>query len=451
MPELDLDELLAAYQRASPPVRAKPSPPKPGLNGLLLPDSSQERINEAEMILEAATVHHKPSHLFLLFSGGHDSLATTHLSFLLLQNTLRRYPTDLGYGPRIHVLHINTGIGVPQTRDFVRLVSWNYGWNYLEYRTPVSYVENVLTYGFPGPAQHTTMYSLLKERALRLAVRDLTPLHPLQVHQRLIYDLLNDMQPLPLRWQYALLRMVRTSLSKAITAYRQELRPMAFITGVRRAESVRRMGNVVPLQKHGRHWWLSPLTHWSKDDVLDYMEEAHLPHNPVVDTIHKSGECLCGAFAEVGELEELCLFWPEVGAYIKQLERQVREAGFPWGWETRPPSWWNTRKKGQLFLPGWEDYMMRDDPEPPGLSAPGFSPLCSSCNARFAESRSTGSTGKAGHKRCESGTCGPDPCSDCGARGESDRRGSAGASSPSQEPVKPGPGACENAYLFPSS
>lgn len=114
MPELDLDELLAAYQRASPPVRAKPSPPKPGLNGLLLPDSSQERINEAEMILEAATVHHKPSHLFLLFSGGHDSLATTHLSFLLLQNTLRQ-GSPVALGERSYPAHpSSTGRQTPQ-------------------------------------------------------------------------------------------------------------------------------------------------------------------------------------------------------------------------------------------------------------------------------------------------------------------------------------------------
>lgn len=417
MPELDIDQLLAAYQRARPPARARPGPPRPGLNGFLLPDSSQVRLNEAEMILEAAAVHHKPSHLFLLFSGGYDSLVASHLSFALLQNTLRRYPADFSYKPRIHALHINTGIGVPQTRDFVRLVSWNQGWSYLEYRSPVSYEENVLTYGFPGPAQHIAMYSQLKERALRMAVRDLTPLHPLQVHQRQIYDLLNDMRSLPLRCQYALLRLMRTSLSKAITAYRQEMRPMAFITGVRLAESVRRMGNVVPMQKHGRHWWLSPLTHWSKDDVLDYMEEAHLPHNPVVDTIHKSGECLCGAFAEAGELEELCLFWPEVGAYIKQLERRVKQAGFPWGWEGRPPTWWKAHNKGQLFLPGVEDYMMQGDEGPPVLSAPGFSPLCSSCNARFAASRPPD---LVGHKRCESGSCGPAPCAHCATTGGGD-------------------------------
>jgi 3'-phosphoadenosine 5'-phosphosulfate sulfotransferase (PAPS reductase)/FAD synthetase len=294
MLDLDHDGLFAAYERIAPMPPVKPRPPEAGLNGLLLVDSAQVRVNEADLILEAAVVSQRPSHVFLLFSGGHDSLAATHLSSMLLQNTLRRYPADFSYGLRVVVLHINTGIGIPQTREYVRLVTWNHRWSYQEYRTPVSYEENVLAYGFPGPGQHTAMYTLLKERALRMAVRNLTPPHPLEVHRGEINDLLNDLQGFPLRWQYGLVTTLRRYLTKAISAYRQDLRPMAFVTGVRRQESQRRMGNVIPMQKHGRHWWLSPLTEWTKDDVLDYMEAGRLPHNLVVDCLHKSGECLCG-------------------------------------------------------------------------------------------------------------------------------------------------------------
>jgi hypothetical protein len=138
---------------------------------------------------------------------------------------------------------------------------------------------------------------------------------------------------------------------------------------------VRRMGNVVSMQKHGRHLWLSPLISWSKGDVLNYRDAQALPHNEVVDVLHKSSECLCGAFAHAGELEELCLWYPQVGNYIKDLERRAYLAGKHWGWEEGPPRKKSKVPPGQLVFPGME--IEEDRLLPP----PGFSPLCSSCIA----------------------------------------------------------------------
>jgi len=39
--------------------------------------------------------------------------------------------------------------------------------------------------------------------------------------------------------------------------------------------------------------------------VNDFMADNNLKRNEVVDLIHKSGECLCGAFAKPGELKRL--------------------------------------------------------------------------------------------------------------------------------------------------
>ena len=366
-----------------------PTPVQPlletALNGFLVPDSRLWQVNEAWTILEASIITHRPDHIFLLFSGGYDSLVATHLSMMLISDTLRKYASHFGDRlPFPHVLHINTNIGVPETREYVRNVAHGCGWHYLEYTTPESYEATCLRYGFPGPGQHSTMYSRLKERALRLAIRDHTPPHPFTVHQHELYDLLNEIQGFPLYLQYAMLQLIRRYLTKAIKTYHEDLHPIVFITGVRQSESARRMGNVVPMQKHGRHWWLSPLTSWSKDDVLSYRDAHELPHNLVVDLLHKSSECLCGAFAKAGELEELSVWYPTVAAYIKNLEWRVRAAGFGWGWEERPPSHkrLSPLHTGQLLLPGLEEIMEEDTPE--NLPSPGFSPLCSSCNARFS-------------------------------------------------------------------
>jgi hypothetical protein len=62
-----------------------------------------------------------------------------------------------------------------------------------------------------------------------------------------------------------------------------------------------------------------------------------------------SGECLCGAFAQEGELERIRLWYPDTAAEIDQLESDVRAAGHPepfcrWGHGKGKP----TEKTGKL-------------------------------------------------------------------------------------------------------
>jgi 3'-phosphoadenosine 5'-phosphosulfate sulfotransferase (PAPS reductase)/FAD synthetase len=138
------------------------------------------------------------------------------------------------------------------------------------------------------------------------------------------------------------------------------------ITGARRQESERRMGHVTPFKREGARVWLSPLLTWSKANILDYKMTHTLPSNEVVDLTHKSGECLCGAFAHQGELQDLAVFYPDVARRLLDLQAQVRARGFPWGWEEHPPAYYLEMKRGQLCLPG-------------------FSALCHSCEARGTE------------------------------------------------------------------
>lgn len=237
-----------------------------------------------ERLLDIAIRRYKPVAVFGLFSGGHDSLCATHLVSQRPEFTA--------------ALHINTGIGVEQTRTFVRETCASRGWPLIEKRAKEDcgqdYDQLVLDYGFPGPFHHRKMYNRLKERALRQVVRD---------HKRRHTD------------------------------------RVLMITGVRRSESKRRMGTVEPINREGARVWCGPIAWFDERHKTEYMTKHNLPRNEVVDLLHMSGECLCGAFARDGELEwlEFCGFTQEVER-IKDLSKRAREKGLPSVWGAAPTS-----------------------------------------------------------------------------------------------------------------
>ena len=237
-------------------------------------------------LLSKAIEQYKPVAVYGLFSGGHDSLTATHVA--------AQHPAFTA------AVHINTGIGIEQTRQFVRATCERQTWPLKEYRAEDCgqvYRDIVVQHGFPGPMGHLFMYSRLKERALRKLIRE-----------------------------------TKTEFKDKVL----------LVTGVRSQESQRRMGHVEPIQVDGAKVWCAIIHDWSKRDCNDYIEANQLPRNEVVDLIHMSGECLCGAFAHPGELNEIELWFPETAAKIRQIEAEVKEVGHCWGWEEKPPY---TRKK----------------------------------------------------------------------------------------------------------
>ena len=83
-----------------------------------------------------------------------------------------------------------------------------------------------------------------------------------------------------------------------------------------------------------RTFWCNPIIHFGSRAMLEARESFEVPQCEASSLIHKSGECLCGAFAKPGELEELEYWFPETGAYIRSLEREAEKAGKPyckWG------------------------------------------------------------------------------------------------------------------------
>jgi len=247
----------------------------------------RRRFGLAMDVITEAVQTHRPSHVFALFSGGHDSLTATSIA-----------SKHLNFSGAVH---INTGIGIPETRKFVRQTCRQHGWTLKEYRARdlgQDYEKLVLERGFPGPAHHYKMYNRLKERALRTLIRE----HKQKWNDRIV-----------------------------------------LVTGCRSQESTRRMGHVERIQADGVKVWVAPIHDWTKLDCNDYIQHEGLTPNHVVQVLHMSGECLCGAFAHKGELAEIEMWFPKTAKYIKDLEARVKAAGHDWGWEGSPPKRGGTR------------------------------------------------------------------------------------------------------------
>ncbi len=100
--------------------------------------------------------------------------------------------------------------------------------------------------------------------------------------------------------------------------------------------------------------WASPLINWTKPDLARYRKNCGLtaggtpvPLNPVTSFIHMSGECMCGAFAHGGELDELRRFLPDEMSrdlldQIADLEEKIADSttipwwAKTWGWGGDP-------------------------------------------------------------------------------------------------------------------
>ena len=237
---------------------------------------------DAMRVLDVARREHFHKHemtaAVVMVSGGNDSLTLAHLV-------------------RPHVSHIgmaNTGVGVEETRQFVRDLAAEWQMPLIE-KSPKpqdSYRTFVVRHGFPGPGKHDHMFQRLKERCFR---------------------------------------QIR---SDCISNPRKQR--VLFIMGRRRAESKRRE-NLGELDRDGSIVYASPLINWTDDDMATYRATNDVPHNPVTDHLHMSGECLCGAFAGPGEEELVRFFYPDAMAQIDALAQDaanngVRAKRCRWGW-----------------------------------------------------------------------------------------------------------------------
>lgn len=269
-------------------------------------------------ILNEALAQHAVVGRYWLFSGGNDSVIVGHL--------LR--------GRFDAVLHVNTGTGIPETTQHVRDVATAWCNALHELHPKNSYEDLVMGRviasrganagvrpvwrGFPGPPGHKVMYRHLKDE-------------PLMTFRR---SVLGD----------------QTRLSH------KDRRKIVYLGGMRWGETERRFRNAEAIDADGSIVWVSPLVHWTNAHMNEYRarhrclrDHEHAPHhlcfpgalplNEVTEHIHMSGECLCGAYAKPGELDEIGFFYPAAAGNIRALQRRVEDAGIKncrWGQKNGP-------------------------------------------------------------------------------------------------------------------
>jgi len=161
-------------------------------------------------------------------------------------------------------------------------------------KDPQDYFQMIEERGFPGPGMHWKMYQRLKQRQIERFCR---------AHKK----------------------------------YKSR-QVVMIVSGRRKQESARRGQKVLgPHEREGRVIWSNPLWDFSKLDCARIMEFVGLKRSPVVDLIHKSGECLCGAFGSQNELKETAMWFRE-DPTIKRIaacEERLR-CKFGWGWGEGP-------------------------------------------------------------------------------------------------------------------
>lgn len=229
-------------------------------------------VDSGRAVLETLVDTHDPDHVYAAVSGGHDSMTALHFAAHCDAISLDG------------VLHLDTGVGIAKTREFVEEQCEQLGLDLVVLGNQNArfgherYEHLVKMNGFPGanPIAHSQIWKNLKEK---------------------------------------LTSRFRRSLDGSL----------ALISGVRKFESQNRYERLSNsgVQKVSNIVWASPLVEFTDNDLKTYRDYHGLDENPVAALLCSSGECLCGSFADRQNLPLIEKYFPAVAKQIYQLEWEV--------------------------------------------------------------------------------------------------------------------------------
>lgn len=259
---------------------------------------------QALSILTRAYEHWKPNWIFLLYSGGYDSVCSTHLAWA--------WAKVVPHG-RVKVISLDTGVAADGWREYVTLMGLREGWTHEIWNNPNPdfYIENAREYGFPYTKQMhwQMMYRNLKERTLDAVRRA----HKVNARDRCM-----------------------------------------LVSGMRRDESDERR-NTPEWLEDGAGLWVSPLVNWTSRQVYEYRVARSFEPNPFYETVGGSGDCECnwGQFTNIDTLERHS---PKLAAKIRPVHEECL-VKFGYGYGERASAALIAERAGQMVMPGIEPVM----------------------------------------------------------------------------------------------
>lgn len=245
--------------------------------------------------------------LWALYSGGHDSLVSTYVASL--------HPLFKG------VIHVNTKTSpsAELVTRYARSVAKAYGWKFIEVSPFITHAQLFVKYGFPSPDAHEFIYQYLKGRPLKQAR---------QIAKAALLDEILGEKTLDFEAPLTPDEEGQLSFLKDDSKKRKALAKkvdVAFVSGIRREESVKRSKKPEYGLDSGI-LWINAIVDWTKAECSDYINQQKLRRNTLADRTGVSGECDCGAHAAAGEMDFKAAKSVNMAAYRAKLEELVRVA-----------------------------------------------------------------------------------------------------------------------------
>lgn len=207
------------------------------------------------------------------FSGGKDSLVSTHLMMNSLPDEIDKY-----------AVFADTGIMLPVARLFVEDICKDFGWKLKV--VDGNFFNKAKTNGMPRMKHRWCCY--------------VCKIEPMQ------------------------------SFIKTLAPQRAE------VTGLRRDESVRRAKlNQIYYKRKVPSWAYAPIIAWSEKRVLKYIRENDLPTPPHY-RLGLRETCMCGVYSNRKQMEILKANFPELWQKILDLEASFRTHGAAFYFNNKP-------------------------------------------------------------------------------------------------------------------
>lgn len=243
---------------------------------------------QPQQIIDKAILDWQPVAVVCAYSGGYDSLVTTHLAHTAL---------DL-HGLPLSVWSIDTRLSADGWVDYVAGVAAAFGWQHTIHDNQagfLEFVEMVKRYGCPRTksGHYNLAYTRLKDRSFA-----------------------------------ELLRRYKNSLHDKVL----------ILSGIRQVESAERQKKSEAVSRYGHSnlIFANPILTWTDEDLTHYRIAHNLPENPFYNTVGGSGDCQCN-WGNFITLDALKRYSPILAAgNVKTLDEiSKRLHGYGWDGEAR--------------------------------------------------------------------------------------------------------------------